>query len=239
MIIGGLNALGWKRASIALALMAIVVGCFVASMYQQKSFRYGYTQEPIRRLQVYSGINSYLAITIEKTCLLAFPSSFTVQAPDISQLTFTNSTRLQIFEFINENPGIQFRAVCAGLCLPLGLAQYHLGVLVKAGLLSFVRDGRYKRFFVSKKFSRKQMLTISLLRHKTVKKIVEALICKKQLSHGKLASEVSITSQALTWQMKSLRNTEFILQTNDGLKKIYSIDKDSALMLEKCLAIVN
>ena len=134
---------------------------------------------------------------------------------------------------------MQFRAVCAGLSLPVGLAQYHLGVLVKAGLVSFVRDGRYKRFFVSKRFTKREMAAISLLRHKTAKKILEALLSKKQLSHGRLADEVSISSQALTWQMRSLRNTEFVLQVNEGLKTVYSLDEDSAPLLRTYLAIVN
>ena len=228
-----------KRVAFALALTLIVVGVFAAQVYQQKNFKLSYTEQPVHSIAVYSGITSLKAIPINEYLMVAFPPFITVQAPDASQSVLTNSTRSQIFDYIHQNPGMQFRAISSALCLPLGLAQYHLGVLVKAGLVSFVRDGRYKRFFVSKKFSRKQMLAISLLRHKTVKKIVEALLRKKQLSHGKLASEVSITSQALTWQMKSLRNTEFILQTNDGLKKIYSIDKNSALMLEKCLTIVN
>jgi predicted transcriptional regulator len=118
------------------------------------------------------------------------------------------------------------------------LAQYHLGVLIKSGLVSFIRDGRYKRFFASKKFSRKDMLAISLLRHKTAKRILEALLRKKQLSHGELAGEVSITSQALTWQMKRLGKTEFITQTSDGLRTIYSLDEKSAPLLIQYLTLV-
>jgi hypothetical protein len=64
-----------------------------------------------------------------------------------------------------------------------------LGVLVRSGLVSFVRDGRYKRFFAAKRFSKRETAAICLLRHKTAKKILEALLCRGQLSHGKLADE--------------------------------------------------
>jgi predicted transcriptional regulator len=225
-----------KRAAIALSLILIVIGCFAAQAYQQKIFKYSYTEEPVRRLQVYSGITSLKAITIDEYCMLAFPTSTMAQT---SQSYLANSTRAQIYNYIDENPGIQFRAICAGLCLPVGLVQYYLAGLTKAGLVSFIRDGRYKRFFISKRFSKREMAAISLLRHKTAKKIVEVLLCKKQLSHGRLACEVSITSQALTWQMKALRNTEFILHVNEGLKTIYSLDESSAPLLQKYLAIVN
>ncbi len=227
-----------KQATIALVLMLIVIGCFAASLYEQKNFIYSY---PTRHnLQVYSGITSLKAITIDKITLLAFSPSFTLNTPTVSsQQIAINSTRMQIYDYINQNPGVQFRAVCAGLTLPVGLAQYHLGVLIKSGLVSFVRDGKYKRFFVSKKFSKKQIAAITMLRHKTAKRIFETLLNKKQLSHGKLASEVRISSQALTWQMKSLKTTEFVLQVNEGLKTIYSIDSSSEHLLKSYLAIVN
>jgi predicted transcriptional regulator len=170
--------------------------------------------------------------------LLAFPTTFSANVTANSQSPFNNSTRMQIYNYIESNPGVQFRGICAALSLPVGLAQYHLGVLVKSGLVSFIRDGRYKRFFLSKKFSRKEMLTISLLRHETAKRILEALLNKKQLAHGELACEVSITSQALTWQMKRLGKTEFITQANEGLRTIYSIDEASAPLLMQYLTLV-
>jgi predicted transcriptional regulator len=204
-----------KRAIFALVLASIVLVSFAAVMQQQKG------------------------VTTDHYYLLAFPTaSFTADISANNQAPFNNSTRTQIYNYIEGNPGVQFRGVCAALSLPVGLAQYHLGVLVKSGLVSFIRDGRYKRFFQSKKFSRKQMLTISLLRHETAKRILEALLNKKQLSHGELACEVSITPQALTWQMKRLAKTEFITQTNECLRTIYSLDKNSTPVLAQYLELV-
>jgi predicted transcriptional regulator len=207
-----------KRALIGFVLASIILVSFAALLQQQKSLG---------------------AVTTNPYCLLALPTaSFSVDVRANSQAPFSNGTRTQIYNYIEGNPGVQFRGICTALSLPVGLAQYHLGVLVKSGLVSFIRDGRYKRFFQSKKFSRKEMLTISLLRHKTAKRILEALLNKKQLSHGELACEVSITSQALTWQMKRLGKTEFVLQTNEGLRTIYSLDEASAPMLRQYLALV-
>jgi predicted transcriptional regulator len=231
-----------KRVAITLttlALTVIVIGCFAAQIYQQKNFRYTYTEDPVRHIEVYSGLMSLKAITINEYCILPILPLITVQAPNDIPTVLTNSTRSQIYDFVVANPGVSFRAICAGLCIPVGLSEYHLGVLVKAGLVSFVRDGRYKRFFVAKRFSKREMTSICLLRHKTAKRIIETLLCKKQLSHGKLADEVSITSQALTWQMKTLGKTEFVLQVNEGLKTIYLLDESSKPYLRTYLAIIN
>jgi DNA-binding transcriptional ArsR family regulator len=228
-----------KRAIIAIVLASIVLGSFAALVYQQKIFTFSISSTSPRFVQVYSGIPSFRAVTTDPYCLLAFPTaSFSADVSANSQAPFNNGTRTQIYSYIEGNPGVQFRGICSALSLPVGLVQYHLGVLIKAGLVSFIRDGRYKRFFTSKKFSRKQMLTISLLRHKTARKILEALLNKKQLSHGQLAGEVSITSQALTWHMKRLEQTEFITQANEGLKTIYSLDENSTPMLVQYLALI-
>jgi DNA-binding transcriptional ArsR family regulator len=187
-----------KRSILAFVLASIIIVAFAALLHQQKSFTFSVTKTSPCFVQVYSGVASLRAISTDQYLLLALPTSFSVDVSVAGQSPFNNSTRTQIYNFIKDNPEIQFRGICASLSLPVGLAQYHLGVLVKAGLASFIRDGRYKRFFQSKKFSRKEMLTISLLRHKTAKRILEALLNKKQMSHGELAGEVSITSQALT-----------------------------------------
>ncbi len=81
-------------------------------------------------------------------------------------------------------------------------------------------------------------MTICVLRHKTAKRIIEVLLGKKELSHGKLADEVTISSQALSWQMKTLRDTRFVLQVNDGLKTLYSLNQTTEPMLVKYLAVV-
>ena len=230
----------FKREVIGLVLAAIVLGSFAALLHQQKSFAFSLPSTQDCLVQVYSGIPSLRAVTTDPYCMLALPPSIVNFTPNFAannQMPF-NNTRTQIYNYIEGNPGVQFRGICAALSLPVGLAQYHLGVLVKSGLVSFIRDGRYKRFFRSKKFLRKQMLTISLLRHNTTKRILEALLNKKQLSHGELACEVSITPQALTWQMKRLGKTEFILQTNDGLRTVYSLDENSTPMLMQYLALV-
>ncbi len=216
----------------------IIVGCFAAQLYQQSKFEYTYTVTPEKSLEVHSGLASWQAIMINQFTLLGVAPALNLQSPNTGQDLLGNATRYRIVEFVSQNPGLQFRALCGALCLPLGLAEYHLGVLVRAGLVSFVRDGRYKRFFIAKRYSKREIHLICLLRHRTARRIVEILLSKRQLSHSKLAIEVAITPQALTWQMKTLGNTEFMLQVNDGLRTIYSLDQSSMPMVQKCLAIV-
>ena len=151
---------------------------------------------------------------------------------------FNNSTRVEIYDFIKTNPGIQFRGICDQLGLSIGLAEFHLGVLKKAGLISFIRDGRYKRFFESKKFSQKEMEIISLLRHDTTRSILKTMLEGKKISHSELACQLSITSQGLTWQMNRLKKDGVVQESKEGMKVIYSLEDTYVPMLSEIINII-
>jgi DNA-binding transcriptional ArsR family regulator len=218
-----------------IALVAVVAGAFSAQLYERTQFKYDYQY---RHEVTVSSLAALDAVTINPYTILAVPPTLNLATTPSTQTYLNNTTRSEIFSFIGQNPGAGFRAIAAALCLPLGLAEYHLGILVKSGLVSYVRDGRYKRFFIAKRYSKGEMQTISLLRHRTTKRIIETLLHKKELSHSRLANEVAITSQALTWQMKTLRNTRFVLEVNDGIKTVYSLDQSTAPVLVKYLSEV-
>ncbi len=218
----------------AVGLTVIVVGCFAVQLYEQQNFDYTIGHSGLE-VNSFQGLN---AITINQFILLGATPSLTVQTTAPSQSYLANATRSQIFCYVNQNPGVQFRGVAAALFLPVGLAEYHLGVLVKAGLLSFSRDGRYKRFFVSKQYSIREVALICLLRRKTTKRIFETLLRKKELSHCRLAEEVDVTSQALTWQMKTLKAYKYVLHVSSETKTFYSLNPAHTENLTRCLAAV-
>lgn len=143
------------------------------------------------------------------------------------------STRTEIYNFIKDNPGIQFRGLCNGLNLSIGVAQYHLGILTKAGLLSIFKEGRYKRFFKSNKFTGREMMVISLLRHLTVRKIFSMLLNGQPLWHRELASRLSLSSQALTWQINHLEEKGLIHRQKVGMRTYYFLEEENSQILRK------
>jgi DNA-binding transcriptional ArsR family regulator len=148
-----------------------------------------------------------------------------------------NATRTEIFNFINANPGVQFRAICGGLGLSIGVVQFHLAQLQKIGLIASLRKGRYKRFFASGKFSHREMETIATVKLNTVRNILKALLEGKRVSHHELAVKVSISSQGLTWQMNRLRETGLIHENRNGLNVTYTIGQMHIPLVTHAMAI--
>jgi predicted transcriptional regulator len=171
-----------------------------------------------------------------------FPSF--LHSPLIQEISYNHgspllnqTTRLQIYNFITSNPGINFRGICNSLTLPIGVVQYHLAVLMKGGLISNRRDGRNKRYFESKKFSSIEKKIISVLRHETAAKILAILHDDKTASHGKLAQRLNISSQALTWHMKQLKEENLVTARADGATIKYSLDETRLDVIEQCMKI--
>jgi predicted transcriptional regulator len=149
------------------------------------------------------------------------------------------TTRMQIYNFITDNPGINFRGICSSLALPIGVVQYHLTVLDKGNLISDCRDGRNKRFFKSRKFSDAEMKIISALRHETIEKILTTLHDEESEAHGKLAQRLEISSQALTWHMKQLQQNGLVTGLAEGMTIKYYLVEEQVDTIKECIKLIS
>jgi len=162
---------------------------------------------------------------VEEAIVFSALSVFNAGGEGRASLLLNQTTRMDIYSFIKSNPGLHFRALSIYLDLPIGVLQYHLGLLVSRGLLSTYRNGRYKRYFESKRFTEIEMKVISVLRNGTSGKIVVALFEKPQTTHKDLATQLNISSQALSWQMNRLESLGFVKRNVEGLNVKYSLDE--------------
>jgi len=123
--------------------------------------------------------------------------------------------------------------------MPIGVLQYHLGLLVNGGLLSTYRDGRYKRYFESKRFTETEMKVISVLRNGTSGKILVTLFENPKMTHKDLATELSISSQALSWQMRRLEKMGFVKREEEAVIVKYSLDETVCVTVGQCVTLLN
>ena len=209
------------RALFVFLLTSILFSSFVTLVYSQRS----------------RGFSVAVPTTPHNSLIIPTPFVFGVALLD-KPPPLNQSTRMEIYNFVKANPGIQFRGISNCLNLSIGVAQYHLGLLTKAGLISFFRDGRYKRYFESKKFKKGEMVIISLIRRKTTGQILKILLEKKQASHGDLSSQLSMTSQALTWQMNHLKKEGIVRGIKEGTKTIYFLDESSIPILRQYITLI-
>ncbi len=209
-----------RNEAIAVFVAVVILFCSVAIAAQTQPLFPPY-QPPFDTAQQYT---------------LPAPLIIGISAQANDQLN--QSTRSEIYEYVQDNPGVHFRGICNGLGLSVGMVQYHVGILVSAGLLSTFTDVKMQRFFVLGKYSQRQMRIISLLRHGTTRQILRIINEQKTVMHSQLAAKLSISSQGLTWQMHRLQRTGVIQVTQDGLRLSYSIN-DADIQVVKELVDYN
>jgi len=123
--------------------------------------------------------------------------------------------------YILTNPGVYLREISDDLALPMGVVQYHLWVLGKKGELEECRSGRYRRFFGAARYPETKRKVLSLLRQGTAGRILSSL-SEKPLTHMKLAAMLGVSSQALSWHMRRLREMGMIgIETQDQGQRMY------------------
>jgi len=105
----------------------------------------------------------------------------------------------------------------------VGVVQYHLSVLEHAGLINAVVDGQNKRYFEHNIFKETDAKLVSLMRHNTAAKILTMLAQDGSALHRDIADCLSISSQALTWQMNQLKDAGLVSAEKTGVNVMYSL----------------
>ena len=127
-----------SRTLVTLSLVFIVTVAFAALIQKQKntilaSITLNGSTEPAIANRTPYNLLTFPTSTDFLSSLFFASSNPCVNVAETPAPVLTNSTRIGIYEFIKDNPGIQFRGVSSQLGLSIGLAQFHLGVLTKAG----------------------------------------------------------------------------------------------------------
>lgn len=144
-------------------------------------------------------------------------------------------TRLEIYSYIKDNPGIHFRGICDKLHLSVGVVQYHLAILENAGLITTYADGQNRRYFDPKTCPESSEALFSLMRHPTANKILTILSQNSEALHKDIACSLGITSQALSWQMKQLKEAGLINAEKTGVNVKYSLNDANLAALKLVL----
>ena len=148
-----------------------------------------------------------------------------------TQQPLDQPTRLEIYSFIKNNPGVHFRGICNGLGLSVGVLQYHLSVLEKAGLITVYSDGQNKRYF-NNAYTQTDMKLISLVRHETAAKILTILAQNGSAFHKEIARSLGVSSQALSWQINQLEKAGLLNAEKTGINVKYSLNNIAEI---KCI----
>ena len=113
--------------------------------------------------------------------------------------------RRRIYELIRKSPGIHFRELHKKLGIAVGNLQYHLDRLEELGLIESVREGGYKRYYItSLRFSDEEKKILSALRVRTEKLILIYLLANPFAKERELSKALNLSPSTISWHISKL-----------------------------------
>src|SRR3989304_2357950 len=125
-------------------------------------------------------------------------------------------TRRRIYAEVSRFPGTYRRELQRPLGLQPGQLEYHLDVLVKAGLLSAQEEGGRRRYFVAAEISHPDKAVIGLLRQRAVRRILLEILLHPGARFQEILAAVGGAKSPLSFHLRKVTDTGLVLAEAPG-----------------------
>ncbi|MCK4364699.1 MAG: winged helix-turn-helix transcriptional regulator [Thermoplasmatales archaeon] len=118
--------------------------------------------------------------------------------------------RKELYDFINENPGLYIREISRKKNIPITTLLYHLIYLNKIGIIKEKIDGKFKRIFISNKLGQEDKEILSFLRNKNSCKILIYLLFSLSCSQIEISKDLEMPPSTVSYYLKKMINNDII-----------------------------
>lgn len=144
--------------------------------------------------------------------------------------------RRRILLLVERFPGLHLREVQRRMQTSAMLAEYHLNILERMGLITSEEQGGYRNFFPARNLPTPLDATdkrwLALLRRPVVLRITLALLESGPVRPTRLARMVGLPSSTAMYQLRVLKQAGFVVQGDDaGSSRIRLADPKQVLDL--------
>jgi DNA-binding MarR family transcriptional regulator len=136
------------------------------------------------------------------------------------------SNRLQVFRYVENNPGAHLRKIRKELGLALGDTQYHLAILEKSGKIRSRKINFYRRYYPVSILGEREEMILAFLKQETAKDILIYLMEHPHSTQSDLAGFKHYSTPTISWHMSRLTEAGIVSKSREGKKIRYSIDVD-------------
>jgi DNA-binding transcriptional ArsR family regulator len=133
------------------------------------------------------------------------PALFGLFTRITTQKALENNARRAVMDQIEARPGTIIKEVSLSLGLSRSVVRYHVGVLVRQGLITQRRLGRRTCLFPAGKASRLDALTLHLLKHPNAARIYHAISRSPEKRQRDIAAELGVTQPYVSQVIRQLR----------------------------------
>ena len=129
---------------------------------------------------------------------------------------FENHVRERMFATIREHPGIAATDLARAMNVAWGTTIYHLEVLEQTRMVTSVREGRHRRYFLNGQALEQSKQTIAILQNTVTADVAERVRTAPGMTQKELALATSMSPQALHWHLVRLVGAGIIRKEREG-----------------------
>jgi predicted transcriptional regulator len=124
--------------------------------------------------------------------------------------SFDLETRKKIYQLIIENPGLNLSTIAELLSISVPLVDYHTRHMNDDSLITIVKEGGYKRYYIQGDIGIKDKKFLAILRQETPLKIVLFLLEHPYSQHKEILKQFDLAPSTLTYHLTKLVNNQII-----------------------------
>jgi predicted transcriptional regulator len=143
---------------------------------------------------------------------------------------FDLETRKKIYRLIEKNPGLNLSAIAEMLQMNVPLVDYHTRYFEKQELITVVKEGGYKRYYVKGAVGVAEKRFFELLRQEIPLKIVLFLLKNPHSSHGEIHQVFEISKSTLSYHLAKLVKHNIIGVRVHGDEKTYVVVNEQKMV---------
>jgi len=143
--------------------------------------------------------------------------------------------RTRIFDLVHRYPGLHLRDIQRRASTSAALAEYHLNLLEKWGLVKSTKEHGRRRFFPARSpriaLSKDDQRVISLMRQRIPLGIVLLLLEGEQATHGELSTALNVHKSTMTYNLRKLIDAGVVLPALADGRALSLCDREHVLTL--------
>ncbi|MEM0493030.1 MAG: winged helix-turn-helix transcriptional regulator [Candidatus Thermoplasmatota archaeon] len=139
-------------------------------------------------------------------------------------------TRRAIYETIRKNPGLHARKISELVGLSGQLTDYHLLFLEKHDIISSVKEGGTRRYYIKGKHGVIERKRFSMLRKRTPLRIILFLLQTQDAQYKDILMNIGVSKSTLSYHLQKLERQGLITSDTAGSNKKYNIVNKQEIM---------
>jgi predicted transcriptional regulator len=149
------------------------------------------------------------------------------------------STRMRVFQQVQQHPGLHQRDIARRLDMRPGHAEYHLRQLEKTGLLRTEKSGGYKRYYLTVEplngpqddhVPPADRAWLAVLREARPLELVAQLLQESPLTIGEVANRMDLAVSTTSYHVTKLEKAGILQRHREGNQRFVSLSDRERLI---------